>query len=341
VAQQYLPDTLQGKLFYQPSDQGYEEAIREQVLRRREAQLEAMMEADRRSSEVLTFSKGSRVRDLWLQRVVSRTSQQLSTIRDTIFSDLTLSRHHLLLDLNAGEGLLSWEALRCVPEGGVWSLCADAAAASALQSRAEALSELERPRILIGAVKDLPDLLERAGEGEVRFDAVVGRNALFRDPDKAGCLKSMSALLQPEGTISLAEVVPSEGMRLSALLDLASESEEFRQKLARAEEAIYTDADNPLVNWNAEDFIGLFVDAGFTILYKDCRRFTDLRTIRKEDIERWFATQKGNYADQASVYLDSTELGRLKGICIDQLLTRPCDWHSTVLFVRAGKEAVG
>ena len=31
VAQQYLPDALQGRMFYQPGEQGYERAIREQV----------------------------------------------------------------------------------------------------------------------------------------------------------------------------------------------------------------------------------------------------------------------------------------------------------------------
>ena len=36
VAQQYLPDNLQGSHFYQPSDQGAEAAIREQILQRRE-----------------------------------------------------------------------------------------------------------------------------------------------------------------------------------------------------------------------------------------------------------------------------------------------------------------
>jgi putative ATPase len=47
VAQQYLPDTLQGKLFYQPSDQGHERQIRDEVARKREAQLAAMVESDR------------------------------------------------------------------------------------------------------------------------------------------------------------------------------------------------------------------------------------------------------------------------------------------------------
>lgn len=44
VAQQYLPDFLQGKQFYEPSEQGYERQIREQVLRRREAQWAAVSE---------------------------------------------------------------------------------------------------------------------------------------------------------------------------------------------------------------------------------------------------------------------------------------------------------
>ncbi len=58
VAQQYLPSSLQGKVFYQPSDQGYEAGIRTEVSRRREAQLAAMLAVDDRpaDAEVLTFS---------------------------------------------------------------------------------------------------------------------------------------------------------------------------------------------------------------------------------------------------------------------------------------------
>src|SRR5690625_7342145 len=36
VAQQYLPDTLQGKVFYQPSQQGFEHSISDDVARRSE-----------------------------------------------------------------------------------------------------------------------------------------------------------------------------------------------------------------------------------------------------------------------------------------------------------------
>ena len=337
VAQQYLPDSLQGKVFYQPSDQGYEAGIGEQVRRRREAQLEAMMELDGRSAEILTFSKGSRARDQWLERTVSRSSEQLAVIREQLFASLTLSRHHLLLDLKVGEGLLTWEALRRVPEGGVWSLCDDAKAASLLESRAQALSELERPHFLVGKLKVLPELMEQTGNEQIRFDAAVGRNALYRKAGKAGCLKALSAVLRPGGQISLAEVVPSEGIRLSGLLDLGSEDESFRRKLAKAEEGIYGDPGNPLVNWSAENLCGIVKNAGFKVVNREARRFADRRTIRTEDIERWFASQSGSYATRASTVLSASDIEHLRKICAEQLAGRELDWQSTVLFVSAEK----
>ena len=44
VAQQYLPDTLMGRVFYTPSTQGYEATIREEVLSRREIQIAQILE---------------------------------------------------------------------------------------------------------------------------------------------------------------------------------------------------------------------------------------------------------------------------------------------------------
>ena len=46
VAQQYLPTHMQGKVFYEPGDLGYEQGVRQQVVAHREAQLEAMLDVD-------------------------------------------------------------------------------------------------------------------------------------------------------------------------------------------------------------------------------------------------------------------------------------------------------
>jgi putative ATPase len=259
----------------------------------------------------------------------------LAAVRDEIFSPLVIARHHLLLDLRAGEGLLTWEALRRVPEGGVWSLCDDPEAASLLESRAEALAELERPKVLVGELIALPELLRHSGEEIILFDGAVGRNALFREADKTGCLDALSGILQPGGRISLAEVVPSLGVRLSQLLDLEGESAGFRGKLAEAEEGIYTDPDNPLVNWSVEDFCGMMENAGLGIVEKHTRRFVERRMIRAEDIQRWFSVQRGSYGTSAAATLGPEKLEVLRKVCAEQLTGRELDWQSTVLFTSA------
>lgn len=57
VAQQYLPASLQGQVFYQSSNQGFEAKIQAAVMRRREAQLAVMvLDAGIAPVEILSFS---------------------------------------------------------------------------------------------------------------------------------------------------------------------------------------------------------------------------------------------------------------------------------------------
>lgn len=58
VAQQYLPGSLNGRVFYNPTKQGYEATIREDVLSRRELQISSLIEDARRAS---SFSGGAPV----------------------------------------------------------------------------------------------------------------------------------------------------------------------------------------------------------------------------------------------------------------------------------------
>lgn len=113
VAQQYLPGNLQGQVFYQPSNQGAEDQIRRQVARRREEQLAALLDDIGTSPvENLTFSPPNKSQDRWLQRTIGQLGQRLGQVRDRTFILAHLQRHHIVLDLNAGTGLLTWEALK-------------------------------------------------------------------------------------------------------------------------------------------------------------------------------------------------------------------------------------
>ena len=177
VAQQYLPDALQGKMFYEPSDQGYEQHIQVEVARKREAQLAAMLESGDQSlviGEIYTTSPKNRGKEAWLQRTISQAGQTLAQQRERLFELAAVQRHHLVLDVNAGSGLLTWEAVRQAPEGGVYALAAATTDGEALRQQAERLPELERPSILIGDITDLEMLLTLRGEEALLFDRIPG-----------------------------------------------------------------------------------------------------------------------------------------------------------------------
>ena len=86
VAQQYLPATQQGQVFYQPSQQGFEAEIGSQVARHREAQLAASVEGvGVVPIEVLTNGPTERDYERWLQRTLGQVSEQLAAVREHLF----------------------------------------------------------------------------------------------------------------------------------------------------------------------------------------------------------------------------------------------------------------
>ena len=58
-------------------------------------------------------------------RAISDSGRNLGDVRDRVLGQVPIRRYHLILDLNAGTGLLTWESLRRVPEGSGWSLARD------------------------------------------------------------------------------------------------------------------------------------------------------------------------------------------------------------------------
>jgi putative ATPase len=341
VAQQYLPDALQGKLFYQPSDQGYEASISEQVARRREAQLAAMLEAGGPTAvpQVLTFTPADKARDRWLARTASGAGERLASLRDRVLDAAGIQRHHLVLDLNAGSGLLTWDAVRRAPEGGVWSLAADTEVGEMLRQQAGRLAEVERPAVLIGDLSELPDFLMLRGEGEVRFGAIVGRNVLTRRPNKAADLQLVAGLLRDGGTLSLAETVPRRTQRVTALVEMDSLATDLTRRVQAAEEAIYTDPADPMVNWEVDDLLAACEAAGLEVIVAESERETTERRITRAELERWFAPEgrgdRASYAGHLLRAITPDELMRVQALYADQLCDQVVPWQSTTLYLAA------
>jgi putative ATPase len=358
VAQQYLPDSLQGKVFYQPGDQGYERQIRDDVARQREEQLAAMVESGewgsgvgdqgsgiRNRGEVLTTGPLSRAREMWLQRVVSQSGRNLGQVRDKVFEMAAVQRHHLVLDLNAGSGLLTWEAVRRAPEGGVWALTADAQAGEALRQQAQRLPELERPHILIGRSEELASLLSLRNESELRFDRMIGRNPLQlsivnSQLSIANFFASLKGWLLPGGRLGLVQVVPRHGQRLYELVDWSALPKKLAAKVRAVEEAIYHDPADPLVNWDERDLEESLRAGGFTAVRVVVEKQVEERRITAVHLGRWFG--EGEEAGRLCYGerlvgggLTAKEVERVKGEYGRQLLDQTVNWRTTSAYVIA------
>ncbi|HEY9654531.1 MAG TPA: AAA family ATPase, partial [Crinalium sp.] len=331
----YLPSSLQGQVFYQPSDRGFESAIQTQVARRREAQLAALLEGTSVAlPEVLTFGPVDSAQERWLQRTLGQAGDRLGEVRDRLFALAAPQRHHVVLDLNAGSGLLTWEAVRQTPEGSVIACVRTTTDADAMTQQAAALPELARPLVLQTSFAELPTALE-AQASDVRFDHIIGRNALMREVDKAGIVRSLSNWLQPNGTVTLAESIPYQAQRLYQLLNPAWLSDKLYQKLVKAEEAIYTQPDDPMVNWDAPDLQVMFEAAGFIVALQVEPLSTEM-LITAALVDRWFAANsvQSTYVTHLSHHLSQAELTKVRS-AFTRLVNQTVKWRSTIAFVQA------
>jgi putative ATPase len=347
VAQQYLPEAMQGRVFYQPGQQGYEARIKEEVARRREAQLAAMLEAEHLPVPIQDDRYHERgdsppaAQNRWLQRTLSNVGEQLAALRDRVAAAAGIQRDSLVLDLNAGTGLLTWEALRRAPAGGVWTLAADEGSAAALRQQAANLDSLSQPVVLSGHLEALPDLIAAQGQSPVRFDAVVGRNALTRQADKAAAAGILASLLNQGGRLSLAEVMPRHTQRLYRLADLKGLEDDLRERLAAAEEAIYTDPEDPMVNWDAADLEAAFLATGMQDISVQMETVTTQQYVGAEQLARWFGTPAGrdrpSYAQHLRGHMSEAELSRVQALFERQLRDQTVDWTSQVVYLTARK----
>jgi putative ATPase len=339
VAQQYLPEALQGKLFYQPGDQGYEASIAAQVARRREAQLAAMLESGEwrvESGEILTTSPMDKARDAWLQRTVANTGRNLAEIRERLFELSGVQRHHLVLDVNAASGLLTWEAVRRAPEGRVYALTADPTTATALRQQAERLPELERPIILQGHPTELDYLLTLRDENDIRFDRILARNPFTPHASRLTSQELAAELLKwllPDGRFCFSQTIPRHSQRLYKLVDWSKFAARTAQKVAKAEEAIYTNPGDPLVNWDEADLEADLQAAGFTQVHLQVEKQIEARPITAEQLARWFQSEsdeRPSYAQHlAKGGLKTAEIEKIANLYERQLLKQTVNWHIT------------
>jgi len=336
VAQAYLPAEMRGRVFYTPSNQGYEARIRNEVLRKREAQLEAVLES---SDEILTFSPGDAGKEEWLERITRERNTSLEAVRDRLFFMAAPARHHRVLVADSGSGLLLWEALRRVPEGGVWGVFPDSKARATISEYCSRLPEIERPFLVDGGL----DAAEKAGLPG--FEVVLGRNLLTRETDRAAVFGSAAKLLAEDGVLAFAETIPSLGTRLSEAAGVDGLPVKLADLIAEAEARLYGDAANPLVNWGLDELAAAAEKAGLSGVEVEVERFAETRFISEKNVEAWFGSPaagrlEGVYGSLLAGKLDDAGIDALAAWCSSRLLRRTLSWKTAVAFVTGRKGPV-
>ena len=182
VAQQYLPSALQGELFWQPGQLGWEGERRARMQQRRAAQLAAAAEQEAEQGTVLSGGPEDPVLARWLQRQLGSEGQRLDRLRQRLWQDTAPRRQDRVLILEARSLLWALDPLAACPEGGVVIQLAQGSDRQRLQAQLQVLDSLSQPQLVAPQelqTQDQPPSLDRDQAQEQDADP-AGLQALGR-----------------------------------------------------------------------------------------------------------------------------------------------------------------
>ena len=203
VAQQYLPQALQGEVFWQPGSLGWEGGLRKRLQQRRAAQLAAAAEtaADDRG-DLLSSSPDDPLLNRWLQRQAGAEGERLDRLRRRFWQDAAIGRLDRVLVVEAHSLLWALDPLEATSEGEVVLTTPSLAVLERLQAQLQLLDQLRRPRLLAVA-PDAPDQLQAQlaapPQAEGRFEWFAARQP-WRNcspPQRQAWLEQLTALAAP------------------------------------------------------------------------------------------------------------------------------------------------
>jgi putative ATPase len=240
----------------------------------------------------------------------------------------------------AGSGLLTWEAVRRAPEGGVYALASATTDGEALRQQAARLPELERPFILIGDLTELDTLLTLRGEVDLLFDRILARNLItqLRNYSISKLFTPLKNRLAIDGRFCLVQTIPKHGQRLYELVDWSNETKVLAKKVAQAEEKIYADEADPLVNWDETDLQTGLKAAGFKIVSTQVDRERGQRRLTTSHLDRWFNPSgdlsPGTYGQRLlEDGLSPKDVEKVSTLYRQQLAEQVVSWETAIVYL--------
>ena len=246
VAQQYLPTSLQGEVFWQPGPLGWEGRLRPRLLQRRAAQLAAAAESACDPPELLSSGPDDPVLKRWLQRQAAAEGERLDRLRQRFWQGAEIGRLDRVLVLEARSLLWALDPLEATAEGEVVLAVGDAGERERLEAQLQLLEPLRRPRLLQVDPRRPADLDTQLEPG-YRFEWLAARQP-FRDLSPAQLREALDALEQscaptaqarflfsdpllgPLGSLLATRPEAAEALQTQAMFSTALEMEQLQQQ---------------------------------------------------------------------------------------------------------------
>ena len=323
VAQQYLPGSLQGRVFYQPGDQGYEDGLREDVARKREAQLASFLAASTESQKL----EG----DYWENRTLGDSGELHDAVRERLIRMAEPEKNHLCLVLNGGDGLLLGEMLRKVSDETVYGLVENVNQKQVLEKFHQGSRDTGR---MILAVSDLEKGPSVFGVPDLRFERMIGRNYLQGIAQPWETLEKLEEFLGEHSRIALAETVPSKAQRISGLIGEGTIDAELYQAWEEAETMLYDDPSNPKLGWNDEELKERLEESNWHVRSWQLQNFETPTRISLEHLDSWFSEggTSPSYGERLQQNIGSEKLNVIHQALRSQVGNRVVPWKSCWLF---------
>lgn len=313
VAQQYLPESLQGRVFYKPGDQGYEAGIRELVLERR-------------------------------RLVLEKDDAVFSALREALPDILKPQNAESFLILGETDGALSHEILRLCPQGEHIIVAARGVSYEKLSASFEDYSPGQRPRLIAGEGKVIPGELEGAAKaGPI---SLIAYSLLKKMDAFMPILKDIAAGSQAAGSqaasrqvgqlpasrIIFIERAPSGMGVLPGLLGDGLD-EALVEKFSMADRNFYE-----AMPGTEDELAAIIADIGLEAGESVKIEKSYERKISADEIEHWLSSAS-SYGKSMARHLNDDELAILRERLKERVSAKTVSWPFTWLFCSSQKEA--
>ncbi|MDR0303506.1 MAG: AAA family ATPase [Chitinispirillales bacterium] len=314
INQQYLPDNLRGKVFYMPSNQGYEAKIAEEVQRRREIQIAA----NSFETECGVFAQSD---TLLFERTLSGLDKYAENVRRDFFETANIKPDDLTLDINCGSnGFFTLEALRCSSAGGVWAYALSKEDAQNFENFTKKLSYFAQPIIRFGEILQIGDKID------AKFDCIIGRGvlALIEKDFFDAFTEQLHTLLEKNGRIVFAQYVPGDSTLLSDFV-----CEKNKQTVKTVENEVF---EKTLLGKFSPDLISqIFTKNDFNVNVVK-KQYCVRRKISVQVFDNWFRNDENSFGNVLKKRFGEDDCQKIKEELKFSLASRETEWKQANFF---------